>query len=126
MTGLVTILAVTVAIVVTAVCVGLTLQVRVLRAQAEALRERVDALGPLPAAPPAVSASLGSRPRRVLVLEILNPVELATAQVKAAAVLGAVRPQLLTKIVYDQAAKQVVTQLEEQGVQADVTVHVVR
>lgn len=126
MSGLVTALAVTVAFVVTVVCVGLVLRVRTLRRQTQALRERVESLGPLPAAPANVTASLGSRPRRVLVLEILNPVELATAQVRAAALLGAVRPQLLTKIVYDQASKQVVTQLEEQGVLADVTVHVIR
>lgn len=118
------------ALVLAAALAGATLalgqQVRAVRARAAELSERVDALVPGPPLPPDLVATFGSGSRRMLAVEILNPVELATRQVKAAGLLGAVRPGLLTKIVYDQAVKQIVTQLEDEGVQADVRVHVAR
>jgi hypothetical protein len=96
-----------------------------IRAEAKALEARVAELAPAPPLPPSL-AGLSGGPRRVMVVEILNPTELAVSQVKAAALLGAARPSLLAKIVYEQAVKNTRTQLAAQGVQADVQLHVVR
>ncbi|HSV40677.1 MAG TPA: hypothetical protein VLI04_18080 [Nocardioidaceae bacterium] len=118
--------ALVVAALLTAACVVLLLQIRSLRARAVALDAKVAALVPAPPLPPELAATFGSGQRRLLAVEILNPIELATAKSSAAKLLGAVRPALLTKVVYDQAAKQVVDQLESEGVLADVRVHAAR
>ena len=107
-------------------CLALVLQLRSLRARAATLEARVAALVPSPPLAPDLAATLGSGERRLLAVEILNPIELATSKSSAAKLLGAVRPSLLTKVVYEQAAKQVVDQLESEGVLADVRVHAAR
>ena len=106
--------------------VVLLAQVQTLRRRAVRLETKVAALVPGAPMAPDLVARFGSGPRRILAVEILNPVELASAKVKAAGLLGAMRPSLVSKVVYDQAAKQVVDQLETQGVLADVRVHVAR
>lgn len=63
---------------------------------------------------------------RLITIEVLNPVQLAATQNRFAGVAGAVAPDLIRKIVYEQAAKIMREQLVEQGVEADVRVHVVR
>lgn len=126
MSTAVAVVALVVAGLMSAAATVLLVQARALRARADELEARVAALVPGPPLPPDLAATLGSGQRRVLAVEILNPVELAASKVPAARLLGAVRPALLTKVVYDQAAKQVVDQLEREGVLADVQVHAAR
>lgn len=60
---------------------------------------------------------------RVILVRILNPLELAEAQTKAAGMLHRVRPALLSKIVYEQAAAQLSERLADEGVVAEVKIH---
>ncbi|NYI77551.1 hypothetical protein [Nocardioides panzhihuensis] len=60
---------------------------------------------------------------RLLSIRILNPLELASAQTKAATMLHRVRPALLSKMVYDQAAESLRERLADEGVVAEVRVH---
>jgi hypothetical protein len=59
----------------------------------------------------------------VVSIELLNALELATRESKAAPLLGKVAPSLLQKIVYQQFVKQLREQLIEQGVIAEVRLH---
>jgi hypothetical protein len=72
-----------------------------------------------PALPPIAAGS-----RRLITVEILNPLELATTKSRAAGLLGSVTPATVTRIVYDQAGAQILAGLEEEGVVAEVRVHV--
>ena len=60
---------------------------------------------------------------KILSIRILNPLELASAQTKAATMLHRVRPALLSKMVYDQAAESLRERLAVEGVVAEVKVH---
>jgi hypothetical protein len=126
MSTAISVIALVLAALVVACCVVVLVQVRALRDKGAALEAKVDALVPGAPMAPDLVATFGAGPRRMLAVEILNPIELASTKVKAAGLLGAVRPALLTKIVYDQAVKQVVDQLETEGVLADVRVHAAR
>jgi hypothetical protein len=108
----VAVLALLVTVAVAACCVVLLRRVRTLEATLTELE--------LPAAPPLLPA----RERPFITVEVLNPIELATAQSRAGALVGSVRPQMVTKIVYDQVAKRVLEGLEEEGAVAEVRVHV--
>lgn len=66
---------------------------------------------------------LGSGSRSVLVLDILNPMEVAARQSWFADKLGSVAAPLIRKIVYDQAIKNVHIELEKWGVEAQVSLH---
>ncbi len=120
------VIALVLALLVSVGCVVLLGRVQAMRRTALALQAKVDALVPGAPLPPDLVASLGSGPRKVLVVEILNPIQLATSRTRAASLLAAVRPSLLTKVVYEQASKNVVGRLEEEGVLADVQVHAAR
>ncbi|TSD93451.1 hypothetical protein FOS14_23145 [Skermania sp. ID1734] len=61
---------------------------------------------------------------RLITIEILNPVELARTQSRFSGVAGAVAPNLLRKVVYERAAQIMREQLLEQGVDAEVKIHV--
>jgi hypothetical protein len=104
----------------------LLLALRSLRRRTEELQAEVAALTPAPALAPDLEAAFGTGTRRLLVIEILNAVELATQRAKAARILGVVAPEMLRKIVVEQAAKDIVVQLAEEGVHAQVTVHAAR
>ena len=58
--------------------------------------------------------------RRVLTIEILNPVELAGTRGRVVGIAGSLVPALTKRIVYDQTLKQLRKQLVDQGVVADV------
>ncbi|TQL68398.1 hypothetical protein FB381_2287 [Nocardioides albertanoniae] len=60
---------------------------------------------------------------RLLSIRILNPLELASAQTKVATMLHRVRPALLSKMVYEQAAESLRERLADEGVVAEVKVH---
>jgi hypothetical protein len=104
----------------------LLLALRALRRRTDELQAEVAALTPAPALAPDLEAAFGTGTRRLLVIEILNAVELATQRAKAARILGVVAPEMLRKIVVEQAAKDIVVQLAEEGVHAQVTVHAAR
>ena len=104
----------------------LLLALRALRRRTEELQAEVAALTPAPALAPDLEAAFSTGTRRLLVIEILNAVELATQRAKAAKILGVVAPEMIRKIVVEQAAKDIVVQLAEEGVHAQVTVHAAR
>lgn len=62
--------------------------------------------------------------RRVIAIEILNPIELAGSRGWWASIAGSLAPGLTNRVVYDQAIKLVRTQLAEHDVVADVRLHV--
>jgi hypothetical protein len=70
------------------------------------------------------SATLGTR--RVITIEILNPIELAGTRGRLVGVAGSLAPGLTRRIVYDQAVRNLKRQLAEEHVVADVRVHTLR
>jgi hypothetical protein len=62
--------------------------------------------------------------RRVITIEILNPIELAGSRGWWAGIAGSLAPGLTNRVVYDQAIKLVRTQLADHDVVADVRLHV--
>jgi hypothetical protein len=83
---------------------------------------------------PLVAASLdGMRPaastssvRRIITIEILNPIELAGTRGRLAGIAGSLAPGITRRIVYDQAIRNLQRQLVEEGVVADVRLHQIR
>jgi len=71
----------------------------------------------------AAQRSVASGTRRVLSIEILNPVELAATKGRVVGIAGSLVPGLTRRIVYDQTLRQLRKQLVDQGVVADVRLH---
>jgi hypothetical protein len=69
-------------------------------------------------------ATSTSSVRRVITIEILNPIELAGTRGWWAGIAGSLAPGLTNRVVYDQAIKLVRTQLADHDVVADVRLHV--
>lgn len=105
---------------------ALLLALRDLRLRAAELRAEVATLTPAPAMSADLEAAFGAGSRRFVVVEILNPIDLATQRVKGARILGGMAPEMLRRIVVEEAAKEIVEQLASEGVQAEVTVHAAR
>ena len=59
---------------------------------------------------------------RLIVIEIRNPLEVAASQHWVAGIAGSVAPALVTKMVYDRAAKMMAQELGIYGVDAMVEV----
>ena len=118
MTTLIAVVALVIALVAAAVAWRLHLTNRALRAKSIGLSWRLEQTVPAAVAPPDPPPG-----DRVIVVRILNPLELANAQTKAATMLHRVRPALLSKIVYEQAAQQLSERLAEEGVVAEVRIH---
>jgi hypothetical protein len=78
----------------------------------------------LDATAPAAAAPAGTR--RLISIEILNPVELAGTRGRVLGVAGSLAPGLTRRIVYDQVAKILRSQLGERQVVAEVRVHTLR
>lgn len=70
------------------------------------------------------AASAGGRTRRVISVEILNPIELASVRGRVFGIAGSFVPHLTRRIVYDQTVRQLREQLAAHRVVADVQVHV--
>lgn len=85
------------------------------------------------AAEAAVARALGDRRpgpsstsiRRVITIEILNPIELAGSRGRWAGIAGSLAPGLTNRVVYEQAIKLVRQQLAKHNVVADVRLHVI-
>jgi hypothetical protein len=69
-------------------------------------------------------ATSTSSVRRIITIEILNPIELAGTRGRWAGIAGSLAPGLTNRVVYDQAIKLVRRQLGEHDVVADVRLHV--
>lgn len=63
------------------------------------------------------------RARRVISVEILNPIELAGSRNRVFGIAGSFVPDLTRRIVYDQTVKIMRKLLDEHHVVADVRVH---
>ncbi|HEV7206842.1 MAG TPA: hypothetical protein VGN18_19715 [Jatrophihabitans sp.] len=72
--------------------------------------------------PPAVAGGT----RRLISVEILNPIELAGTRGRIVGIAGSLAPGLTRRIVYDQTLKILRRQLVEQQVVADVRLHTLR
>jgi hypothetical protein len=66
------------------------------------------------------------RVRRLITVEILNPIELAAARGRVAGIAGSVVPEVTRRIVYDRAAKILERDLAGYDVVADVHIHTMR
>ena len=96
----------------------------VLDSKQRALRIELAQLGPAEAMPAPLDKAFLAGRKRMLTVEILNPLELATLYNRLAGVAGAVAPNAVRAVVYEQAAKITRDQLAKQSVEADVQVHV--
>jgi hypothetical protein len=72
-----------------------------------------------------LDASAPQRPRRIITVEVLNPIELAASRGRLAWLAGSLVPGLTKRVVYDQVVKQMRTMFARHGVVADVHVHTV-
>jgi hypothetical protein len=90
-----------------------------------------DQPGPDPALTPPLSATLrpsssASGIRRLITVEVLNPIELAGTRGRLAGIAGSLAPGLTRRLVHDQVLKSLRRQLAEERVVADVRLLVVR
>ena len=94
-------------------------------------RQRPDV--PEPAAELAeLTANLARQPtattgtRRIISVEILNPIELAATRGRVVGIAGSFAPGITRRVVYEQAVKTLRRQLIDQHVVADVRLHALR
>jgi hypothetical protein len=73
---------------------------------------------------PRPSGALGIR--RIITIEILNPIELAGSRGRVAGLAGSLVPGITRRVVYDQALKQIRRDMREYNVIADVRLHTIR
>jgi hypothetical protein len=73
---------------------------------------------------PAPTGALGTR--RVITIEILNPIELAGTRGRMAGIAGSLVPSITKRVVYDQALRQVRRDLKAQHAIAEVRLHTIR
>ncbi|MBO0841609.1 MAG: hypothetical protein J2O46_00375 [Nocardioides sp.] len=118
MTTVIAVVALVVALAAAVVAWRLQATNRALRAKSIGLTWRLEQAVPASPTPPDLPPG-----DRLILVRILNPLELANAQTKAATMLHKVRPALLSKIVYEQAAQQLSDRLAEEGVVAEVKIH---
>jgi hypothetical protein len=71
--------------------------------------------------PPSTSST-----RRIITVEILNPIELAASRGRLAGVAGSLAPGIIRRIVYDQAVRNMRRQMVHEKVIADVRLHTVQ
>jgi hypothetical protein len=126
MTTVVAVLALVLACALAATCGVLVAQLRAVRRRARRLETRVTALTPAVPLPPDLEASFGTGKRRLLVIEILNPIELARSRSRASTLLAAMAPDRLRKLVIEQTAKEMRDQMKAEGVEVEIRVHAAR
>jgi hypothetical protein len=99
-------------------------RLRALKTLTQSLTAELEALRCLPHdEAPELALRLGSGQRPVLVMDILNPMELATQQSWFADKFGSLAPGMISKLVYQQAVKMTIIEMQKHGVQAQVSVH---
>lgn len=126
MSTVVAVLALVLAALLAVACGVLGLQLRALRRRARRLEKRVTALSPSAPLAPDLEANFGTGNRRLLVIEILNPIELARSRSRASTLLAAMAPDRLRKIVIEQTAKEMREQMQAEGVEVEIRVHAAR
>jgi hypothetical protein len=104
--------------------VALVRVIRALGAREKAVQARVAELGPVAPMGMNLERAFVAGRKRLLVVEILNPLELAAEKHRLAEVAGGLAPAAVRKMVYEVAAKITKEQLEKQGVHATVEIHV--
>lgn len=72
--------------------------------------------------PPDIGKILGHGKRRILCIEILNPVELAVTQNKLAGPVASLAPEYINQQVYQQTQDILTEKLQEFGVQAEISI----
>lgn len=92
-------------------------QTQALALEAEALQQASQAI------PADLQALMGQQNKRLITVEILNPIELATAKTVFAKPLAGMSPGAINKLVYKEARDIIAQQLPEFGVKAEVSVH---
>ena len=64
--------------------------------------------------------------RRLISIEILNPIELAGTRHRLLGLAGTLAPSLTRRVVYDQVLRSIKQELDSQHVVADVRLHTLR
>jgi hypothetical protein len=90
----------------------------------KALRIELSQLTATEALAPTLEKAFASGRKRLLTVEILNPLELASAHNKLAGLASGIAPAAVRALVYEQAAKITQQELAKQQVEADVQVYV--
>lgn len=126
MTAVLAVLALVAALLLAVACGLLLWQLNGLKVRAAALADEVATLEPAPPLPPDLEAALGAGTRRLLVVEILNPLDVALSRNKAAGVIAAMAPERVRRVVLEQAARELVTEMAAEGVEVEVRVHAAR
>ena len=126
MSTVVAVLALVLAALLAAACGVLVQQLLVVRRRARRLEAQVAALTPAAPLAPDLEANFGIGKRRLLVIEILNPIELARSRSRASTLLAAMAPDRLRKVVIEQTAKEMREQMQLEGVEAEIRVHAAR
>lgn len=107
-------------------CIGMCWMWFSSRRQLKSLHTRLDALGIAPDANPADFPTIASAgKRRLITVELLNPMELAAKESWFVRQFGSLTPALIHKLVYEQARNRVERQMPNFGAKAEVKVHAV-
>lgn len=107
-------------------CVGIAFLWFSSRKQLKDLNARLDAFGLSPDLNPEEFPTIAnSGKKRLITVELLNPMELATKESWIARQFGSLTPALVHKLVYDQARDRVEGQMPNFGAKAEVKVHVI-
>lgn len=64
--------------------------------------------------------------RRVITIEMLNPVQVASSRGKVAGLAGSLAPALVKRVVIDQTVRQIKRDMQANDVIADVRLHTIR
>lgn len=82
-----------------------------------------DLAAALDTAPADLKGILGDGKRQLITIEILNPMELASAQSKFAKHFGGLTPAMIRREVTKRTVGELAARLREQGVEAEVRIH---
>lgn len=113
-----TVLIVLLVLLLLGLCAALLLVLRRLQLQLDDLHAR------LQASPALLPSSVAPAGKARIVIEILNPFELAARETRLATAAARLAPKMIERIVYDRAAILIAQQMAEQGVEAEVKTHV--
>jgi hypothetical protein len=71
-------------------------------------------------------AGVTTRSRRLITIEVLNPIELVGSRGRVASLAGSLAPGIARRLVYDQVLKTLRRELADKQVVADVRLHQLR
>lgn len=108
------------------VLVGLAVMLRTQQRRTSAAVAAIGELEPYRPLPEELEAAFTAGRRRVITIEILNPLELAATKSRFGGVAGALAPRALRKLVYEQTVREMKLQMVEEGVAAEVGLHAAR